>query len=65
MYLKNRDLILKKQNEYNLVKIDKLRDNNKILTTCALCGITHTKVNKSHHLKSNKNKQGLILSGRL
>jgi hypothetical protein len=40
---------------------EKLRDFNKILITCALCGITHTKINKSQHLKSDKPKKRLIL----
>ena len=37
----------------------KSRDNNKILIVCNLCGITHTKVNKSQHLKSNRHLLGL------
>jgi hypothetical protein len=57
----NKDIISVRNMEYSLKNREKLRDNNKILTTCALCGITHTKVNKSQHLKSNKHKQGLIL----
>jgi predicted GIY-YIG superfamily endonuclease len=57
----NKDIISVRNMEYRLKNRDKLRDNNKILTTCALCGITHTKVNKSQHLKSNKHKEGLIL----
>jgi hypothetical protein len=59
--LLHREKNVEYQVEYRLKNKEKLRDFNKILTTCALCGSTHTKVNKSKHLKSNKHKQCLIL----
>jgi hypothetical protein len=59
--LPNREKNIEYQAEYRLKNKEKLRDFNKILITCALCGITHTKINKSQHLKSDKHKQGLIL----
>jgi hypothetical protein len=57
----NKDIISVRNMNYRLKNKEKIKDNNKILTTCALCGIIHTNVNKSQHLKSKKHKQGIML----
>jgi site-specific DNA-adenine methylase len=52
--IQNKDMILSRNANYRENNREKLRDNNKVLAECDICGITYTKVNKSQHLKSKR-----------